>query len=85
MSLAEFGVVRYLTLSNPGDFDDDGTVNGLDFLAWQRDPAIGDLSDWQANYESQLAAVAVAFPEPSTLLLLASGLLACGIRCQRAT
>lgn len=33
-----------------GDFDLDGTVTGLDFLLWQTDPNVGDLSDYEANY-----------------------------------
>jgi hypothetical protein len=34
----------------PGDFDDDGDVDGRDFLLWQRNPSVGDIADWQANY-----------------------------------
>lgn len=33
----------------PGDFDFDGAVKGADFLAWQRNPALGDLGDWQRH------------------------------------
>jgi len=47
----------------PGDFNVDGTYDGLDFLKWQRgespDPlSASDLADWEANYgmtNSQLA------------------------------
>ncbi len=39
-----------VTLVTPGDFNLDGNVDGTDFLLWQRDPSIGDLADWQANY-----------------------------------
>lgn len=60
----------------PGDFNNDGTVDGRDFLVWQRggSPSAlspGDLSDWQANYGGggRLAAVA-AVPEPTGLVLL---------------
>lgn len=53
----------------PGDFNADGVVDGRDFLAWQRDPTIGDLASWQNNYgTSSLSAVSV--PEPSCLILL---------------
>jgi hypothetical protein len=52
----------------PGDFDGDGDVDGLDLLAWQRNPAVGNLADWKNNYGTgSLAAVAV--PEPSAVLL----------------
>ena len=33
-----------------GDFDFNGEVNGGDFLLWQRDPSVGSLADWEANY-----------------------------------
>ena len=54
-----------------GDFDEDGDVDGADFLKWQRDPTIGNLADWQANYgaASSLAA-AEAVPEPASLMIL---------------
>jgi hypothetical protein len=53
-----------------GDFDDDGDVDGRDFLLWQRNTAIGDLADWQANYGmtgplSGLSSV----PEPTSGIL----------------
>jgi len=55
-----------------GDFNGDGVVDGTDFLAWQRDPSVGDLADWQANYGAtagSIAAGSAVVPEPSTLLL----------------
>jgi hypothetical protein len=59
-----------------GDFDGDGDIDGRDFLLWQRNPSVGSLADWQANYgEGSLAAVA-AVPEPGTLLML---IAACGL------
>jgi hypothetical protein len=47
--------VAALDITHLGDFDNDGEVDGADFLAWQRgeSPAplsSGDLADWQANY-----------------------------------
>ena len=58
----------------PGDFDTDGDVDGVDFLLWQRNPGVGNLSDWQNNYGAGGAqAVATSVPEPSALLLLAIG------------
>ena len=51
----------------PGDFDHDGRVDGSDFLAWQRNPGIGSLADWQANFgASSQAAAAANVPEPAT-------------------
>ena len=66
----DFAIIEGL----PGDFDEDDDVDGHDFLLWQRDPNVGLLSDWQANYgQSNLALPAVAqVPEPSLLLLVAS-------------
>ena len=56
-----------------GDFDGDNDVDGADFLAWQRDPALS-LSDWQANYGTTGSlTAAISVPEPSSLLLLAVG------------
>lgn len=63
--------------SDPGDFDNDGDVDGNDFLIWQRGNSptgpldAGDLADWQANYgpEPSLAS-ATSIPEPSSLILL---------------
>ncbi len=54
-----------------GDFDGDDDVDGADFLAWQRDPGVGNLSDWQTNYGTTalLTAASTPVPEPSALLL----------------
>ncbi len=58
-----------------GDFDEDGDVDGRDFLKWQRgespDPlSADDLADWQANYDMDpLVAEAIAVPEPSAWVL----------------
>ena len=52
-----------------GDFDSDGDVDGRDFLLWQRNPSVGDLADWQANYGvGSLTANSVAVPEPSNMV-----------------
>jgi len=54
-----------------GDFDGDGDVDGADFLSWQRNPNIGSLTDWQANFGSTPQTIAnVAVPEPSGIMLL---------------
>ncbi|QEG35760.1 DUF7453 family protein [Bythopirellula goksoeyrii] len=53
-----------------GDFSGDGVVDGLDFLIWQRDPSIGSLSDWEANYgASATTAAANTVPEPRGMAL----------------
>ncbi|MCA9234582.1 MAG: hypothetical protein KDA44_03895, partial [Planctomycetales bacterium] len=69
-----------------GDFDQDGVVNGGDFLAWQRgespsSTAASDLAVWSAHFgevdlHGQTAGAAI--PEPATveLLLLAAALFA---------
>jgi autotransporter-associated beta strand protein len=55
-----------------GDFDNDGDVDGRDFLVWQRNPSVGNLSDWQANYGAGPLSAATAVPEPSTIVSLVS-------------
>ncbi|QDS98479.1 family 16 glycosylhydrolase [Adhaeretor mobilis] len=63
-----------------GDFDNDGDVDGADFLEWQR--SIGTptaLSAWQAEYGDGGPSVASAanVPEPSTLGMSSLALLVC--------
>jgi hypothetical protein len=38
----------------PGDFDFDGNTAGRDFLAWQRNPDVGNIADWQRVYGMKL-------------------------------
>jgi len=66
-----------LSVSLSGDFNLDGTVDGHDFLVWQRDPAVGDLSDWRANYGNSAPMVSSAnVPEPSSGMLVALAVVA---------
>ena len=68
-----------------GDFDGDGDVDGRDFLVWQRNPSVGNLVDWQANYGSTTPVIATntAVPEPGALILCSLALVACpGLRRQ---
>ena len=55
----------------PGDFDENGLVNGLDFLRWQNDISVGDLVDWESNYGSPLNSFrGVSVPEPTNAALI---------------
>lgn len=61
--------------TQPGDFDEDGDVDGRDFLEWQRgnspDPlSAGDLADWQGNYGFGTLGAVTNVPEPNSLMLL---------------
>jgi hypothetical protein len=70
-----------LLAATPGDFDGDGDVDGRDFVEWQRDPSVGDLADWQANYGTNSNAIgAVAVPEPQMLCFIYSSLVLCTVR-----
>ena len=59
----------------PGDYNDDGSVDGSDFLVWQRtDGTPAGLSAWQGNYgigsgTGSLSATATV-PEPTSLVLV---------------
>jgi parallel beta-helix repeat protein len=80
------GAYEYV-VATPGDFDNDGDVDGRDFLMWQRNPAVGNLADWQANYSAgglgifstspaaadSLDTGASPVPEPSTFVLALLG------------
>lgn len=57
----------------PADMDLNGAVDGSDFLQWQRDPSLGDLSDWEAYYGTPTTANTSAVPEPGTLILSLAG------------
>jgi uncharacterized lipoprotein YddW (UPF0748 family) len=79
----------------PADFDQDGDVDGADLSLWQTEYAAGDGADadgdgdtdgsdflmWQRGYTGAGAlAAALAVPEPTSLLLLFTGLLSLGRR-----
>jgi len=61
----------------PGDFDDDGDVDGEDFLMWQQGDSLDslstlDLADWRENYAgaNTLSTISTSVPEPSAAFLL---------------
>ena len=68
---------------SPGDFDGNGMVDAKDFLLWQRNPSLGNIADWKANFPSLVGAVAGAtfsVPEPSALGLLICALILAPLR-----
>ncbi len=77
-------VITYTLATNPnpcgdGDFDCNGTVEGLDFLEWQlgnspNNGSSGDLALWESNYAVPLVAAVAAVPEPGSLSLVMLGL-----------
>jgi len=87
------GVDNYVltSLVVSGDFDNNGEVNGSDFLKWQRGElsnplSAADLADWEDAFgvPALQAVVSSAVPEPSSwLLALAAGLLILGSLRQR--
>lgn len=69
--------------SIPGDFDGNGRVDPFDFLLWQKDPSVGSLADWEANYGPPSKSSATTVPEPTGMLLwtiAAAALLSCRMR-----
>lgn len=60
----------------PGDFDLDGDVDSRDFLVWQQNQSVGDLSAWQTNFGSgtnplSTSSAAQSIPEPCSFILFA--------------
>ncbi|MDZ4657635.1 MAG: hypothetical protein SH868_08655, partial [Bythopirellula sp.] len=80
---------NFLAGGTSGDFDNDGDVDGRDFLIWQRGGSptpfsAGDLADWQMNYGvGPLVAASTAVPEPDCLGYLAFVTLAVCARSRR--
>jgi CubicO group peptidase (beta-lactamase class C family) len=76
-SMMHYAILQ--AIAEPGDFNLDGTVDGADFLAWQRGNSpnpmsAGDLAVWQTNY-GESSTNATAIPEPHTTALLCSALM----------
>lgn len=74
-------VALYTLAGLAGDFDDDGSVTGSDFLSWQQNQSVGDFTDWNANYGQTPSPSTTAVPEPATCVLLAIAFL--GITSRR--
>ncbi|TWU17593.1 hypothetical protein [Bythopirellula polymerisocia] len=85
VSVVDVGGTDYTQVSSAspgllGDFDNDGDVDGSDFLRWQRGdspngvPGVSispsDLTDWQGNYGAPPLSAVVAVPEPATGVLV---------------
>ena len=71
----------------PGDFDNDGDVDGHDFLVWQRGGSLNplsavDLAIWQAEYGTNegFTAAGAAVPEPLTFNMFAIAALTLIVR-----
>jgi hypothetical protein len=81
------GTVYYITIPTAslfpstagGDYDQDGDVDGDDFLAWQRDDgAAAGLADWKANFGRVTSNESLAHvPEPGSKSLLAVAIGCC--------
>ena len=69
--------LNLIRTADDGDYNLDGRVDSKDFLAWQANPALGSLADWQANYGQSISTVTTSVPEPTTLLLGLVGLALC--------
>lgn len=71
----------------PGDYNDDGVVDSVDYVVWRdaRDgggPSVGTYNEWSTNYGAASPAAGVSVPEPAGwLLLLITGLAAARRRC----
>lgn len=71
----------------PGDYNNDGTVDGDDFLAWQRGESVApfsgvDLFIWGISYgttDGFLKAGSTTVPEPTSALMIMAAIIA-GIR-----
>ena len=89
LSVPQRSIVTYVipatNVGTPGDFDGDNDVDGDDFLKWQRDglgPAA--LLDWENNYGTVLPlSASTVVPEPTSLALVTSVILACLLRMPR--
>ena len=73
-----------IVYQRPGDFNQDGNVDGADFLVWQRTSrSAADLVTWRQNYGAnspqQSLAATETVPEPTAAVLAALCLLSAGV------
>lgn len=70
-------LLTVLTVGPEGDFDGDLDIDGNDLLAWQRNPSVGSLADWQTQYGNGAShgTLATVTPEPGTAALTVVGLV----------
>jgi sulfatase modifying factor 1 len=58
------------------DFDNDGDVDGADFLSWQRnDGSQSNLTIWQEQFGTITSAAITIIPEPTSIVLAVSAVL----------
>ena len=83
----EFNNLNLITVEGtPGDFDDDGDIDGRDFLVWQRGDSptplsATDLADWQNGYGGGPLVATSAVPEPSSIcVMIVASISAIGFR-----
>lgn len=76
-----YPITSTLVLNPEGDFDADGDVDGIDFLAWQIDASSNpqsssDLAIWESNYgaiSSLVSSALASVPEPCAGIILTMG------------
>ena len=75
-------IVQLIPETYDADYDDDGDVDGFDFLKWQIGQSPLPLSDFDLNlWETQfgmplpLAVSATTVPEPATWIILTLGIM----------
>ncbi len=59
----DMGAVEMQVAPVVGDFNGDGVITGRDFLAWQRNPNLGSLTDWQEYYGGALSALSASIED----------------------
>lgn len=72
-ALTPLEVAQLAVISN-GDFNNDGAVNGADFLMWQRGQtptpnSAGDFAAWKSNFGANFATpLTTPVPEPGAVI-----------------